>query len=365
MFTHGTALISRRREEAKPTMKRDDSNEQKAMTTSDSPQHRAREQVCQDLLHTAAGVDAATVRRAFASQIIAVSGPVAAGKTTLGRAMELLCAQHGLACLFAPEVVNSEALGLYIEHQHVQSATLYNGDDNDCTVTDEAARCNNPYAMAFQVHMLADCQHRVREARVYLDVHRSCGTRYAAAIVDRTAWDNTVFEEANRRLCGAISAHDARYYRAVAVGAPSFGVDQLVFLDIPPEVTLERIGLRGASAEAAYQSAYMHFLHDIWFHRIVNNYAAEHPFAIHIFAWDDFSHASLGDVVQRLAAQADEPPPIKLVVFEKDGVPPAFHSAERVHWTRDYAASTYCETRTEFKRHVLSLLSRRQRIVCV
>lgn len=331
--------------------------------SSDSPQHRARDQVCHDLLRTAVGVDADTVRRAFASQIIAVSGPIAAGKTTLGRAMELLCVQHGVHCLFAPEVVNSEALALYIEHQRVQSAALYNGENDDCNVSDTAARCNNPYAMAFQVHMLADCQHRVRESRMYLDVHRSCGTRHAAAIVDRTAWDNTVFEEANRRMCGAISAHDARYYRAVAVGAPSFGVDQLVFLDIPPDVTLERIGLRGASAEAAYQSAYMHFLHDIWFHRIVRNYATERPFAIHIFAWDDFGHASLGDVVRRLADNESEPH--KLVVFDKDGVPAAFDSAERVHWTRDYASSTCCETRTRFKRHVLSLLSRRRRIVCV
>lgn len=345
--------------------------------SSDSPQHRAQEQVCHDLLRTAANVDAETVRRAFASQIIAVSGPIAAGKTTLGRAMQLLCTQHGMQCLFAPEVVNSRALALYIEHQRVETTALYNAaldcssdddddshDDNDhSSLSNTAARRNNPYAMAFQVHMLADCQHRVREARMYLDVHRSCGTHHAAAIVDRTAWDNTVFEEANRRLCNAISTHDARYYRAVAVGAPSFGVDQLVFLDIPPDVTLERIGLRGASAETAYQSAYMHFLHDIWFHRIVRNYAAERPFAIHIFAWDDFGHASLGDVVCRLAENEAEP--VKLVVFDKDGVPVAFNSAERVHWTRDYAASTCCETRTRFKRHVLSLLSRRQPIVCV
>lgn len=343
------------------------------MQDGQSPEHCAQDRPSRRLVDAvAADLDATTVRRAFAGRIIAVSGPIAAGKTTLGRAMQLLCEQHGVACLFAPEVVNATALGLYIEHQTVPSvshdALLYNDEcvDEAPATTAEQARTNNPYAMPFQVHMLVDCQHRVREARAFLDVHRSYGTENATAIVDRTAWDNTVFEEANRRLCGAISEHDARYYQAVAVGAPSFGVDQLVYLDVPPEVTLQRVGVRGAGAEAAYQLVYMCYLHDIWFHRIVRNYARAEPFAIHVFLWSDFGAVSLGDIVTRLA-QSTGSTIEQLIWFADDNmpVPSAFQTAVRVHWQRDYATATCAETRARFKSRVLALIAAQQRMICV
>lgn len=344
-----------------------------AMQDGQSPEHCAQERPSRRMVDAAAAdLDAATVQRAFAGRIIAVSGPIAAGKTTLGRAMQLLCEQHAVPCLFAPEVVNATALALYIEHQtvpHVAADTLFYNDervDEAPATTEEQARANNPYAMPFQVHMLVDCQHRVREARAFLDVHRSYGTEKATAIVDRTAWDNTVFEEANRRLCGAISEHDARYYQAVAVGAPSFGVDQLVYLDVPPEVTLQRIGVRGAGAEAAYQVVYMRYLHDIWFHRIVRNYARAEPFAIHVFAWSDFGAVSLGDIVARLAqCTSSTVQPLIWFANNEMPVPAAFQSAARVHWQRDYATSTCPETRARFKSRVLALIAAQQRVVCV
>lgn len=330
---------------------------------------------------------------------IGIGGSISAGKTTGGRALQLACERLQVPCHFSPEMVNNGALQLYIAGQKLpewcrleidqtdaKAAFLrYNrafydtskplGAPDGASLVEWAEEDNNPFANSFQILMLADCQHRVREAALFLSFQKN-----GLAIVDRTAWDNTVFEEANRFLYRSISDDEHRFYELVSGSAPAFGVDAMLYLDVSVDETLKRIAVRGSSAEAKYQRVYMTYLHDIWFHRVVQNFTMtphyslfdcslksgkDAPFPIVIVPWDNFDANLMENALTKLCrggggqeGQGMKEPRVYFAKEEEEG------EAEKgdgdfvaLHWTRDYALQTDDAKRTEFKRRVMQLLS--------
>lgn len=347
---------------------------------------------------------ATTVQTLPRACTLGLGGPISAGKTTLGRALQIACERAGIPCHFAPEVVNEGALKLYIDGQQLPDwfktavssgeteALRYNrrfydveeSSNDPSNVHHGVSRTVNAHANSFQILMLASCQHRVREASLFLTLQPK-----GLAVVDRTAWDNTVFEEANRCLYRSISDDDHAFYSLVRGSEPAFGVDALVYLDVTPDVTLKRILVRGSSAEASYQRTYVTYLHDIWFHRIVQNYTETRhrslfdgsiieeekegraPFPIYIVPWNDFSNASIEAVMQRVADPNPKMPRVRFVdevYFEAASDESLCHDKFKdwsvMHWMHDYASPKVSdEQRAAFKQRVVDLMSRGERII--
>lgn len=334
---------------------------------------------------------------------IGVGGAISGGKTTLGRALELAALRDGVRCHFSPEEVNGDTLDLYIKGQTLPQKLVdavengqrsellrYNCPFYDVEIpiavaksgiatTAEAARAN-PYANPFQLFMLATCQHRVREACLFLQfASQKEEKENSLAVVDRTAWDNSVFEEANRLLYGAISDEQHMFYSLVCGTAPSFGVDALIYLDVSPEVTLERIGMRGSSAEIAYQRTYITYLHDIWFHRVVSNFCEtahrcpysaslirvtnETPFPIFVVPYDDFDETNvLQSALDKIASlQSSKLPRVRF--YERGILRPETPFGENVEfrefdWSNEYASAYVSDVqRSKFKKHVMQCLA--------
>ncbi len=338
----------------------------------------------------------------LSGMLIGMSGAISAGKTTFGASVVAALKEHGLRGHFSPEQVNAEALSLYISNQRVpewfsamspdeQARVKYNNPffvrKKEASTTRgwgvgpggagvENSQVTNPYATPFQVLMLADCQHRVRECQLFLSL---CPN--GVAIVDRSAQDNTVFEEANRKLYGAISETDHAFYELVMGNAPAFGVDALIYLDVPPQVTLDRIALRGSGPEKAYQMTYMTFLHDIWFNRLVENFTEtpkvssfnqekfgpeevtgpkgkkkSGPFPIFVVNWSDFSTCSISRVLRRVI---DPNPRLPRIHFyrstDKISQIPfgAWATFVTMDWTTGYQLASH-DARSAFKKKVIS-----------
>lgn len=387
-------------EESKPTAASDDidkalKDDKEKRNLSLSSEHVACDQVASKL--------AATIRSVPTGISLGIGGAISGGKTTLGRALQLAALRDGIQCHFSPEEVNAEALDLYIRGQTISSKLAdavkngnnehllrYNARFYDCTTpltvgesgvasTVEAAQAN-PFANPFQLFMLATCQHRVREASLFLDLLES--KENALAIVDRTAWDNSVFEEANRLLYGAISDEQHKFYSLVCGSAPAFGVDALIYLEVSPQVTLDRIGVRGSSAETAYQRTYITYLHDIWFHRVVANFCETvhrclydpktikvcnvDPFPIYVVPYDDFdaSHALHNTLAQISSLK------LPRVRFYARGLlrpeSPFGGNVEfsQFDWTNEYASPDATDAqRSEFKKRVMQCLANAQCIL--
>lgn len=365
---------------------------------------------------------------------IGLGGSISAGKTTLGRALQLAAERLGVPCHFAPETVNKDALHLYCSGQKMPEwyekalrnvddektdvvredddddhekkeeepdLILYNcaffdvddgennteSENNAATVEQLRQQQNvhvarddvvNEYATAFQILMLADCQHRVREAALFLALHPQ-----GLAISDRTPWDNTVFEEANRSLYRSISDRDHEFYQLVRGSAPAFGVDALLFLDVSVDETMRRIAVRGSSAEARYQRTYMTYLHDIWFHRVVQNYTTtphyslfdgtlksgtDSPFPIVVVPWDQFENHENLFVEQMVERVCECVARSAQTVFPRISFHKSAHGDKKdetnnvFDWSADYADQRRSDKRTEFKKKVMAKLARNESI---
>lgn len=380
-------------------------------TTSGSVEHLPSERAVRALVREFSTNLTDEVWKSLSGLRFGIAGPISAGKTTLGRAIQV-CAERtsGVACYFAPEHVDTKALRLYLENQPPGPTpqTPYNYAFYDCEAarqpTPPAIRNNNGIAACFQIDMLSACQDRMQQADLVVKLCRSAG-QAAFAIVDRTPCDNRAFAMANHYLYGSISALQYQYYNEVVLKSfAPFGVDYLLFLDVSPTTTLERIMERGSAAEEKYQSmaAYLEYLHCLFFHSIVENFtvtaripsfsrdgwtAGNEPtcaledvdrevFPLVVVPWDQFQSQNVTSTLRSIAG-VDGAPPVTLprVAFvpikatdatgERLEAPTFDFGPKRTNvehrtwnWTREYASQTDAKKRTAFKQAVLDALHR-------
>mmetsp|Transcript_44939 Transcript_44939/g.174408 ORF Transcript_44939/g.174408 Transcript_44939/m.174408 type:complete len:226 (-) Transcript_44939:2109-2786(-) len=96
--------------------------------------------------------------------------------------------------------------------------------------------------------MLQTCQNLVNSAGQHAQ-------KAGLSFVDRSQWGNSCFADCNYRL-GRLSEDEYAVYRTMLNSQP-LGLDLLVYLDVPPEISLARCVQRGVNAEAAIELDYL------------------------------------------------------------------------------------------------------------
>lgn len=154
----------------------------------------------------------------YRGRVIVLSGTIAAGKTSSGRALEKLLRSKGIAAVFLPEEPNQRML---------------------------AAFYAAPRAMAtiFQFEMLSRCREACSKARM-LAADGTC------VIMDRSVVGNLVFAAANAAgYAPSIDAASFELYMDLLLEYASFSFDAIVHLDVPPDVAWHRAMDRGTKCE--------------------------------------------------------------------------------------------------------------------
>ena len=179
----------------------------------------------------------------FQKRIIAIEGPIGAGKTTLGQSMAAVLNQMGIPAVFLEEKYNSDFLELF---------------------------CKSPkdYAFSFQMSMLNACQHNYLQA-----CHKS--EQVMVVIVDRTIWGNAVFAALHVEN-GNITAEEFKVYCSCMNQYGPYRFDHVIYLDIDSETSLNRIAKRGRHAEKSYTAEYLQSLEMAYYTQIYAQMTTNH-----------------------------------------------------------------------------------------
>ncbi|KAJ8906431.1 hypothetical protein NDN08_002924 [Rhodosorus marinus] len=161
---------------------------------------------------------------AFAGHVVSVEGNIAVGKTTLLNTISR-----------DPELSGEVPVQIFYENPTESFLKLFYEDPER-------------YGFGFQIHMLQTCQNLVNSAGEHAQ-------KAGLSFVDRSPWGNSCFADCNYRL-GRLSEDEYAVYRTMLNSQP-LGLDVLVYLDVPPEISLARCVQRGVNAEAAVELDYL------------------------------------------------------------------------------------------------------------
>lgn len=164
--------------------------------------------------------------------VFTLEGLIGVGKSSLGRSLELTLQNAGHRAQFFPEYCNAELLRQYIS--------------------------NIPaYAYAFQLFMLSKRIEIYREAEKY-------AASGGVAIIDRSILGDFTFARMQHKA-GCISDEEFKVYCSVMRQEIQLTPTINVFLTCSPQVSMERIKLRGLQPEVeGYELAYLQQLSDAY-----------------------------------------------------------------------------------------------------
>lgn len=191
----------------------------------------------------------------FLGQVIIFEGCIGAGKTSAVQAVTAMLQSKQIPAHGLEEKVNKDMLSLF-----------YSG---------MGTKPRNPYAFAFQIDMLRQCENVHREAQWLAG--KADGVKKSIVTSDRTVWGNAVFASVHRD-CGNITDHEFDCYlsclRERGDGG-KYGVDHLVYLDVSPAVAHHRITrVRGRPSEKDIPLEYLKTLEKAYYLHLYNQMVA-------------------------------------------------------------------------------------------
>lgn len=190
--------------------------------------------------------------------IFTIEGIIGAGKTTFGKSLESFLNNIGLKTKFFPEYVNTRLLSQYI---------------NDM----------NMYAYSFQMIMLCKRIEIYREASRFAE-------KGGIAFIDRSIIGDITFARMQKDN-GNITEDEWNIYLSVVRQEIQLTPTASIFLCCSPEVSLQRVKLRGISAEInGYTYDYMKQLSDAYQVSISESTNVKHI----ILGWDDSAEITNG-----------------------------------------------------------------------
>lgn len=179
--------------------------------------------------------------RACAGSVIAVAGPIGAGKSTVCISLERLFLREGVPAVVLPEEIPLELLGKFIAY----AARAREGG---------AASTPNPYAYPLQMYMLERCISRARRS---VDLAK----RGLVVIVDRCLHENLAFSQLQYDT-GNLTSEQWGIYRA-CMNAATTSIpppDIILLLNVAPDVALARCHGRARTGEGGYDLSYFEAL---------------------------------------------------------------------------------------------------------
>lgn len=180
----------------------------------------------------------------FRGKIIALGGPICAGKTTLGKALRDHFIENGVDAVFHEERVHRRHLDLF-----------YKG-------LGQLPR--NPHAFSFQLDMLMQCAYVYTES-AYQTGKKGDTARPKVVIIDRAAWDNYVFALLHY-ISGNINESEMEIYVEKLRELGAFHLDYVVYLHVSAEKAHKRIHeVRKSKEESGVPLAYCESLERAYF----------------------------------------------------------------------------------------------------
>lgn len=157
--------------------------------------------------------------RTLRGALIVVEGIIGGGKTMLGQKLTKLVHDAGIPCKFFEEEVNLSLLELFLSDM-------------------------KKYAFTFQLYMLSNRQ------KVYREAMNFARQQNGVAIIDRSLHGDIAFAQMHNDS-GNISDEEWKVYENIVVSNSLPEPTVVIYLDVYPEVALERIHLRNRGSEAA------------------------------------------------------------------------------------------------------------------
>lgn len=163
--------------------------------------------------------------------VIVLDAVIGAGKTSLGLALLSLFKEVQLPAQFFEEEVDEQFLELFLSDK-------------------------SRYAYAFQMHMLA-----VRQ-KIYMSAINFAHQNNGISIVDRSLYGDFAFAQMHTKY-GNISQEELSVYSGIVQKTPLPEPSVILYLDVSPQVALERIVQRNRGSEVAvYDIQYLQDLND-------------------------------------------------------------------------------------------------------
>lgn len=161
--------------------------------------------------------------------IILVEGIIGAGKSTLAHKLHLLLKKVDIPVLFLEEEVDPYMLDLFLSDMR-------------------------KYAFAFQMLML------VQRQKTYIRALEFARKENGVAIIDRSLYGDLAFGLLHNDY-GNISEQEWKAYESVMASSPLPQPSCILYLEVSPEVALERIKARNRGKESS--SYTLEYLHDL------------------------------------------------------------------------------------------------------
>jgi deoxyadenosine/deoxycytidine kinase len=268
------------------------------------------------------------------ARIISIDGPIAIGKTTLGRKLRK---RIGEDAIFFPETGHKAPAGgenpvdVWLEHP-----------------TDLAA--------AFQMSMYCQCQTRMMLAERDLTICK-LRKRTPLIMIDRSLVGNAVFAVTNHRI-GNISDEEFRFYRAHLRCEPIMSLssnDVNIQLWAPVETCARRLGVRDlddtTTEEENYQIDYFFELARTTFCALLSNLSREQPQHQLVINWEAEPEANFANfcaIYNSYVQSEHQRAPVSVVLSH--AVCP---SAEEQHYDSIFDFSALSTVDAFFSRHVI------------